>query len=321
MKYLGIILIFTVTVQSVFGQVVADFENFLIPVDTFLNGKNANGGFESGDVILSNDYNPQFDAWTGFAISSETNKLTGGFNNQYASIAGSGAGGSQNYAVAYAFDPIIIHLAGTEKGRTLKSCSITNNTFAYYSMLNGDQFSKKFGGANGDEPDFFKITVRAFLGGQLTTDSLEIYLADYRSQEDSFDYILDEWTDFDLSSLGLADSLQIALSSSDVGGFGMNTPAYFCIDNIITEELKTSIDAIVNQEFNLYPNPSSQMLYVQGDYDAGVNIEVFNAEGRMVFADIDTQQLNIGRLEAGRYFVRLKTANAVHVLPFLKVTE
>ena len=142
MKYLIITFFLNLSVSVLMGQVVADFENFTISVDTFLNGKNANGGFESGNVILSNDYNAQFDAWTGFAISSETDNLRGGFANQYASITGSGMRASQNYAVAYAFDPIILHLTNDAAGGILNSCAITNNTFAYYSMLNGDQFSK-----------------------------------------------------------------------------------------------------------------------------------------------------------------------------------
>ena len=30
----------------------------------------------------------------------------------------------------------------------------------------------------------------------------------------------------------LLDSVQFKLVSSDVGQFGMNTPAYFCLDNV-----------------------------------------------------------------------------------------
>ena len=36
----------------------------------------------------------------------------------------------------------------------------------------------------------------------------------------------------DLGSLGRVDSLMFALESTDVGEWGMNTPAFFCIDNL-----------------------------------------------------------------------------------------
>lgn len=321
MKYLSIIFFFGCYTHVTIGQTVADFENFLINVDTFLNGKNANGGFESGDVIFSNDYNPQFDAWTGFAISSETDNMSGGFANQYASIAGAGADGSQNYAVAYAFDPIVVRLVGNAKGKALKSCSITNNTFAYYSMLNGDQFSKKFGGANGDEPDFFKLTLRAYLDGQLKSDSLEIYLADFRFQEDSLDYILDEWSQFDLSDLGRADSLQLSLSSSDVGGFGMNTPAYFCIDNVVTEGLPTSNADVRKSAISLYPNPANDCLFFKGDDGNIQSIEIFDNVGKRIFSDDFRQQVGIQSLKPGSYFVRLKSLSEFQTLPFIKLKE
>lgn len=318
MKYLIITFFFCLSVNVLMGQVVADFENFQIPVDTFLDGKNANGGFESGNVILSNDYNAQFEAWTGFAISSETDNLIGGFANQYASIPGSGADNSQNYAVAYAFDPIVLHLTSDAIGGPLNSCAITNNTFAYYSMLNGDQFSKKFGGSNGDDPDFFKITMRAFFGGRLGTDSLEIFLADFRFQEDSLDYILDRWTEFDLSSLGPVDSLQISLSSSDVGGFGMNTPAYFCIDDIITKEKATSNTQLPFSRINIYPNPVRQTLFIDGDIQS---MEIIDVHGRIVLFGGATTEINVAGLPPGNYFLRLRIEHNIQILPFTKSKE
>ena len=36
---------------------------------------------------------------------------------------------------------------------------LTNTTYAYYTMLNGNRFAKKFGGASGADPDWFKLTI------------------------------------------------------------------------------------------------------------------------------------------------------------------
>ena len=44
--------------------------------------------------------------------------------------------------------------------------------------------------------------------------------------------ILKDWTYCDLSSLGEVTKLTFALSSTDNGDYGMNTPAYFCIDEL-----------------------------------------------------------------------------------------
>ena len=46
------------------------------------------------------------------------------------------------------------------------------------------------------------------------------------------DFILSQWTTMDLSPLGSPTRLAFSLSSSDNGPFGMNTPAYFALDNL-----------------------------------------------------------------------------------------
>ena len=50
----------------------------------------------------------------------------------------------------------------------------------------------------------------------LDTNVVEFYLADFRSAEDSLDYIVNDWRWIDLSNLGNVDSLQFTMNSSDV---------------------------------------------------------------------------------------------------------
>jgi hypothetical protein len=60
---------------------------------------------------------------------------------------------------------------------------------------------------------------------------VDFYLADYRSDED---YIINAWTWVDLTGLGAVYGLEFSLSSSDNSDYGMNTPAYFAMDNLET---------------------------------------------------------------------------------------
>jgi hypothetical protein len=98
-------------------------------------------------------------------------------------------------------------------------------------MKDGDQFSKKFGGASGNDPDFFKLQILGFRGSTQTA-AIDFFLADYRFENNNQDYVVDQWTRVDLANLGVIDSLKFSLSSSDNGQFGMNTPAYFAMDRI-----------------------------------------------------------------------------------------
>jgi hypothetical protein len=104
-------------------------------------------------------------------------------------------------------------------------------------MRDGDQFAKKFGGVSGDDADWFKLTVTGWLNGQAKNDTVNFMLADYTFADNSQDYILNEWTWLDLQVLGNVDSLQFSLSSSDAGQWGMNTPAYFVLDNFTTADV------------------------------------------------------------------------------------
>ena len=112
----------------------------------------------------------------------------------------------------------------TATEKTVDHLYVTNSTYAVLSMLNGDSFAKKF--ADGD---WFKLTVTGYNkdGGQI--GPVDFYLADYRNGKSD---IIQQWTKFDLTSLGAVNKLTFTLSSSDTGTYGMNTPAYFCMDDI-----------------------------------------------------------------------------------------
>jgi len=112
---------------------------------------------------------------------------------------------------------------------------VTNNNYAYYSMLNGDLYAKKFGGDSGDDPDWFLLTITGKDASGAVVDSVGFYLADYQFADNSQDYIVNTWEYFDLTELGIVKSLEFSLSSSDMGSNGMNTPGYFALDTVVPE--------------------------------------------------------------------------------------
>lgn len=74
-------------------------------------------------------------------------------------------------------------------------------------MLEGDGFVKKFGGEFGDDFDFFFLIIKKYFGGELSIDSVNFYLVDYWFEDNSQDYIVEEWIYVDLSIFGNVDSL------------------------------------------------------------------------------------------------------------------
>ena len=306
------------------AQEIADFESFDLPRGTFLNDAGG-ASFTAGDLFLPNDFNPEFNSWSGYAISSDTDALTPGFMNQYSAIAGSGANGSDNYAVAFVSQSFTntIQLRGEAAGRAVPGLYVTNNTYAYFSMLDGDDFAKRFGGVTGDDPDFFLLTIKAYSGGNLSNDSVDFYLADYRFTDNSQDYIVDDWTWVDLSSLGAADSLSFSLSSTDNSSFGMNTPAYFCLDNVFAPNpIVSTYNSPTSTALRVFPNPSADFVRIERETSAPAICSVFDADGRLALrrrVAAPEAQIDLRDLPAGTYFIQLQSPKTVATTTLVKL--
>lgn len=315
-----------VLLAAAFGlsaQTTATFENFGLPEGHFLNGSDGGGGFASGSIFLPNDYNPDFGSWGGWSISATTDTETPGFMNQYSSITGNGYGGSGTFAVTYCPGGCAIYLEGAAAGGLVEGMYITNSTYAYLSMLNGDAFAKKFGGETGDDPDFLLLTVKKYLDGEVSADSVNFYLADYRFSDNAQDYIINEWTYLGLSSLGNADSLVFELRSTDVGAFGMNTPAYFCIDHVATADVMVSAgeQPADRQACRAYPNPSSGVLTLEWPESRPGQIIVFDALGRKVQQMVvypGQNHIDISSWAEGAYFFQMASGKGSRPLVVVK---
>lgn len=293
--------------QFVDGQTVADFENFNLPADTFWNGSSQPLGttFTSGNVIMENYFDTAFGGyWTaGWAYSTMNDSATSGFGNLFATKALIGYNNSMTYVVGQQNAKVM--LSGNAAGGIINGCYITNATYPANSMRDGDMFAKKFGGTSGNDPDFFKLTIRGWFGGQVITDSVEFYLADYRFTNNAQDYIVTDWQWVDLSTLGNVDSLWFTLSSSDVGSFGINTPLFFCADNFITADSPLTIfESNLDNAIAAYPNPFDHQLIIE-TFAANGTICITDISGRVVFTQMINKHgsvnLDLSYLSSGVY--------------------
>jgi len=207
-------------------QFVATFDNLpLLQSDTFWNGSDSSGKFVSANFTFPNNFNNQWKSWDGWSYSNMNDTVTAGFGNQYSCMESGALNGTSNFAVCSGSPWVIM-----PRKMGITGTYVTNAAFASISIRNGDGIAKKFGGADGNDPDWFLLKAIGYDGGTIS-DSTEIYLADYRFANNDSDYVLDRWTWFDLQALGDVDSIQFVLSSTDNGQHGMNTPSYFCMDD------------------------------------------------------------------------------------------
>lgn len=224
--------------QAEEGQ-AATFEDLTLEPESFWNGTDGTGSFISGGFRFENGYQDYggYPYCYGFYYTNRTATTYTGdaVNEQYNSCVGSGAENSATYATYN------LNLFDNPKGvvvmgepRQISGCYLTNNAYAYLSMLHGDNGTKKFA-----EGDWFKVTITGSDAEGNATGSVDFYLADLRSSTASEQYILDEWRWCDLTSLGKVQRLDFNMSSTDNGEWGMNTPAYFCMDNLGGEQPTT----------------------------------------------------------------------------------
>jgi hypothetical protein len=295
------------------AQQVATFDDFELEPDSWYNGSDEAGGFGSGGFWFPNSYNTDWGSWSGFAVSNMKDTATAGYENQFSAITAGGAEDSENYAVVYIPGTLTMNL---NEPLTMDGFYITNSTYAYLDMRDGSDYSKKFGGADGSDPDYFKLMVWGVDGTGNETDTVEFFLADFRAENPEDNYLNNTWEWLDLNSLGAITSLKFAMESSDMGDWGMNTPAYFCIDHFTAAAITFSSKEMTRQEeLRVYPNPVKDFFYIDVPACAEKLI-LTKTSGQVLFQQslFPESRLEVSALNGlppGIYFLKILTGKGI----------
>lgn len=323
------------------AQQVSTFENLTLAPNSYWNGSKTiikndtmfiDTIFTSGDAIFPNRFSrqyPKYHYWKeGWAYSNVKDDTTNG--SLYNAYTKSGYN-SDNYAIGQ--NNAIIRLNANAQGHKVKGVYITNSTYAGLTMKDGYFVARKFGDTTGTNtspkypqggyPDWFKLTIKGYKNGALTPKAVDVYLGDYRFDDNSKDYILKTWQWVGLDSLGGVDSVLFTLTSSDVGSFGMNTPAFFCIDDFTTES-PTGIAKMNVNDIRMYPNPATDNITIdlnEAPVNGSTTIDIFDLSGKLIETQVENSQrinLSIASYNAGVYFISIKNSNGVINTRFIK---
>lgn len=184
-----------------------------------------------GEAVFNRSWSEEFDCCpSGWAVSNQTDLASVGFGNALSAYVLPTGGGylSPNYAVAN-------NLSRGEstvqfdRGVRVEGMYVTNSSYTYHSVFSGDDGAGFVKGPFA-EGDWLKLEVIGLDATGVETGRMPVILADYR---DGASTVIDEWTWVELTSLGdHVAALEFEMSSTDAGPFGMNTPAYFAVDNL-----------------------------------------------------------------------------------------
>lgn len=196
-----------------------------------------NGGFVVSDWNnKSNTPGKTGDWWYSYLNQCSVYSGTDGAKN-------GGYGGSSNFAVmfgyvdsynsSYATRPKIDFTSGSGVVEGMYVCL---SSYTYGVIQNGNTFGsgvatplKDIAGGTG----YLKLLAYGFDSNGATNngDPVEIDLARYNNHLPVAGP-LTSWTYFDLSDLGNVTRIEFNIEGNDSGSYGLNTPAYVCIDNV-----------------------------------------------------------------------------------------
>lgn len=221
------------------AQSVVDFEELSLEPNSHWNGSDGSGNFSSSYLKFYNSYTDWgggASSWNGFAYSNETDITTYSYINEFSSASGSGALSSNNYVVSYIMSdwmndyepvPSVMKIDIETAPEVIPGMFINLNTYASLYMAESDLYN------TGNH--WLKLHIAAYSTSTFLVSFADIMLADYRFEDNDLDFKLNDWTYVDLSWAEGTDSLLFYIYSSDAGDYGVNTPAYFCIDNVGAE--------------------------------------------------------------------------------------
>lgn len=294
------------------AQNIANFENLTLPSSNYWKGVAAVptvSTFTSSIFNFTNAYDTAYGgSWSGFGYSALSDSMNVSYaTNEMAAFPAIGASNSTNYGVAYeSYNPTFNKITFSPAA-IVGTVQLCNTTIAYRSMQNGDGYAKKFGGLSGNDPDYFKIKFTGWKNG-VYTNELDFYLADFRDSNNVNDYIIKDWTYFSLFGLGIIDSVTFKMYSSDTNSFGIKTPAYFCLDNLISGVESTN-NFTQGLDISCYPNPFKEYMQCKNNTNNPIMIDIYDLQGRMVMhqqiKSLQSSQLNTTALNQGVYMLKV----------------
>lgn len=282
---------------SIFSQAqIVNFDNIDLDSTGVWNGSDLSGDFEEQGFSFENSYDTTWSYWSsGFAVSNNIDSITAGYTNMYSVISASSYSGN-NFAISNNNSNINFD------HKIIDGFYVNNSTYSSLSMLQGDFVAKKFGGESGNDEDWFKLSIIGYVD-TLAKDTVDFYLADYRFEDNNQDYIVTDWTWIDLNSLGSINGLRFELTSSDNGDFGMNTPAFFCMDDFTVNNV--GLNTYSRELISLYPNPVKNQFIV----NSSGALTIYNLSGTLVKNLLVEagSPVFVDNLKPGVYFVRMSS--------------
>ena len=200
------------------------------------------------------------------------------------------------YLVGYPKSEMVFN---TGKCYEMIGCYVNLNTYTFYTILYGDGFAMAF--TQGDD---LKLIIHG-VDDKENEKTVEVSLASFNN---GFLSAATGWTYVDLTPLGIVEELFFTMSSTDSGQFGMNTPAYFCLDKLAVKEAdQTGVNTLKDR------NREVSISYDRGagtiNFDKETFAIVYDSAGNALMTSENRKSINVEGLGSGIYIVKAITSS------------
>jgi hypothetical protein len=121
-----------------------------------------------------------------------------------------------------------------------------------------------------------------------------------------------------LTALGTVDSVAYHFESSDIGDFGINTPLYFCMDDLKMNAVPNSLIDVDASNFSIFPNPASDFIQLKAPQNAISQIDLYTLTGQFIrsYSNVN-EPIMIRDLPMGMYLIRFQNSNSSYSRKFV----
>ena len=206
------------------------------------------------------------------------------------------------YSTMMSEEPSCQILFNDGKAREAVGVYVTNFPTAFYDCVHGNGVARPF--VNGDK---FTLTIHGVAVDQ-SEKTVDVDLVKY---EDGMLQAIRTWKYVDLSPLGEVVSLYFTLGSTDVGDYGMNTSAYFCMDKLMVKTDGTADignDALATEAAITYDRATATLALPQSTFAI-----IYNVAGQKVMAATG-ERISVSGLDNGMYFVKTASGSTLRFI-------
>lgn len=210
-----------IVATGTFENIVISGENSVYRPSTFAEGKN---WFLTGSYAMNTsvqDWGSYGMGYSSMQVVNYKNGFVPDGNDVYLATAANGAAAGNNFGVCNImglYEEMLL------TPTTISGMAVTNTMLAANSVFQGDAYA-----AGLSEGGYFRLNITGLKDG-VVKGTVNYNLANYPvGGEMTF---AENWQWVDLSSLGIVDNLQFSLEGTDMSYGYLNTPSYFCVDQI-----------------------------------------------------------------------------------------